>query len=101
MDDQFVSVSGKDTISAVELRRLLHELKSAASPIHIRFRLLGQMWHPHFCKIFLVTENGLVLIDQVRHKTEIIPNLNDIVQVELETRYQIYQPHHHYTVQPS
>ncbi len=93
-----VLTSGNDTISVLELRRLLHELKDSNSTTLIRPRLLGQMWHPAFLKVFLVTEHGAVFLDPLTNKTEIIPVLSDIVQFELDSRYQIYHPYFHYKI---
>lgn len=93
-----VLASGNDSISVLQLKRLLHELKDSNSTTLIRPRLLGQMWHPGFLKIFLVTENGAVFLDPLTNKTEIIPNLADIVQFELDSRYQVYHPYFHYKI---
>jgi hypothetical protein len=88
----------QDSISVAELQRLLHEIKDHKLPIGIRYRTLGQMWQNHYFKVFLVTTTGTVLIDQKTNKTEIVSNISDIIQFELDSRFQIYEPNHHYTV---
>lgn len=87
-----------DSISVIELKTLLHELKGSRTDVCIRLRLLGQMWHPNFLKVFIVTGNGAVLIDQITNTTEIVSNLSDIVQFELDSRYHHFQPFYHYSV---
>jgi hypothetical protein len=93
-----ILASGNDTISVLQLKRLLHELKDSKSTTLVRPRLLGQMWQPAFLKIFVVTENGVVFLDPLTNKTKIISNLADVVQFELDSRYQIYHPYFHYKI---
>jgi hypothetical protein len=88
-----------DTISVIELKRLLQEIKDRRPDICVRFRFLGQMWQDHFLRIFVVTENGAVLIDEANNKTEIISNLSDLVQFELDARFHNFHPYYHYNVQ--
>lgn len=100
MDTASQLLNTNDVISVVELKRLLQEIKDHRPDICIRLRMLGQMWHEHFYRIFLVTENGAVLIDQITNKTEIINNLPDVIQFEIDSRFQNFQPYYHYTIQP-
>jgi hypothetical protein len=87
-----------DTISVLELKILLQEIKDRQSELGIRFRKLGEMWQEHFYKIFLVTETGVVLLDQITNRTEIVVNLSDWIQFELDGRFHDFHPYHHYTV---
>jgi hypothetical protein len=100
MDNTTQLLSTPDTISVIELKRLLQEVKDRRPDIGVRFRFLGQMWQDHFLTVFLVTENGAVLIDQTNNKTEIISNLADVVQFELDGRFHNFHPYYHYIVQP-
>lgn len=88
-----------DSISVVELKRLLQEIKDSRSDVSIRLRILGRMWHSNFMKVFIVTANGAVLIDQITNATEIVNNLSDIIQFELDSRYHNFQPFYHYSVE--
>lgn len=99
MEGRSTLVNGNDTISVMELKRLLHELKDYRSETLIRFRLLGQMWQPNFLKIFVVNDTGVVLIDPTNKKMEMLTSLSDVIQFELDTRYQLFQPYFHYKVQ--
>ena len=89
-----------DTITLPEFKRLLHELKDNGTHICIRLRMLGQMWQNQFLRVFVVTDNGAVLMDQNTNKIEIVTSLSDIVQFELDTRYQTFHPFNHYKVDP-
>lgn len=100
MEGKPILTNVHDTISLVELKRLLYALKDSNSGILIRLRMLGQMWQPNFSRIFLITDNGAVMIDHTTKKTEIVHNLNQVVQFELETGFQAYQPFYHYNIQP-
>lgn len=100
MDATSQLLNTNDVVSVVELKRLLQEIKDHRADICIRLRMMGQMWQHHFFRIFLVTDNGAVLIDQVTNKTEIITNLPDVIQFELDSRFQNFQPYYHYTIQP-
>ena len=88
-----------DTISIDLLRKLLIQIKELMPEVHVRFRLMGQMWQKNFCRVFVVTETGIVLIDTVENKVEIIPNINQIIQFELDSRIQQYSPYNHYTIE--
>ena len=87
-----------DTVSLPELKRLLHDLKDSNADVDIRFRLLGQMWQSGFLKVFVVTDTGAVLFNRVTSHVEIITNFADIVQFELDSRFQVFQPNNHYSV---
>jgi hypothetical protein len=94
----FSHLREQKSISIAELQRLLYEIKDHNLAIGIRYRTLGQMWQHNYFKVFLVTTTGAVLIDQRTNRTEIINNISDIIQFELDARFQIYEPNYHYTV---
>jgi hypothetical protein len=84
-------------VSVSELRRMLFELKALRPDIHIRFRLIGELWQPLYCQVALLTDKGVALNNADR-KLLIIPDLKDVMQFELEQVFQKYQPHFHYTI---
>ncbi|HWA35619.1 MAG TPA: hypothetical protein VG737_15865 [Cyclobacteriaceae bacterium] len=86
-----------ESISVLELRRLLADLKSH-SDICIRVRLLGKFWDNSFLQIQSITESGVRLYNPTLHKVVEIQNLQDIVQFEIDKKYQNFQPHNHYDV---
>jgi hypothetical protein len=88
-------------ISELELRRLLIELKEKRPDICVRYRLLGEMWAQHFMRVLQVTEKGVMLNDEASNKLVIVTNLANIMQFELDNRFQNFQPFFHYEVIPS
>jgi hypothetical protein len=88
-------------VPALELRRLLFELRDFRPDIGIRFRVMGEMWHTNHHKILKITEKGVVLNDERNNKLVFIQDLNNVMQFEIDNPYQIYQPHFHYTVDPT
>lgn len=99
MEGRSQTFRSSDKVSAVELKRLLHEIHDLRPDICIRLRLLGQMWQPNFWRVFVVTETGAVLFNEQTSKAEIIGNFAEVVQFEIDSRFQNFQPHNHYTVQ--
>ena len=87
-------------ISIIELRRLLTDLKDKGPTICVRFRMLGDMWLNNFVRVIYVTERGVILHDEVAGKLLTILDLINVVQVELDGKFQNFQPYFHYTVKP-
>lgn len=89
-----------DTIQVLELRRLLFELKDLRPDINIRFRLLGEMWQNNFSAVIRLTERGAIFTDEKSGKPFLIDDLNSVIQFEIDTRFQHYEPNFHYSVKP-
>lgn len=90
-----------NSITVLELKRLLIELKEKKSDVCVRYRLLGEMWAISFKSIVLINEKGLVLKDEVDNKFTAISNLSDIIQFEIDQPFQDIKPYNHYTVKLS
>jgi hypothetical protein len=88
----------KNHISVLELRRLLITLVDYRLPICFRYRMLGEMWQQHFFRVMNVTEKGVVLNDERRNKTIVVPDLGSVMQFELDGRVHNFEPHYHYDV---
>jgi hypothetical protein len=86
-------------IQLLELRRLLYEFKDLQPDVCIRFRLVGEMWQTSFAKVLKLTEEGVILLNERTSIASDIKDLREIVQFELDARYQNYHPHFHYQVQ--
>jgi hypothetical protein len=86
-------------ISVLELKRLVIEIKDHGADICIRFRLMGQMWQQHFVRVVTVTENRVLVNDERANKL-ISVDLNNVMQFEIDNRYQNFEPNHHYEVTP-
>jgi hypothetical protein len=88
-------------IQVLELRRLLYELKDQRPDICIRFRLIGEMWQSSFSKVDKLTESGVILTSEATGLCVEIKDLREIVQFEIDGKYQNYLPHYHYNVTPT
>jgi hypothetical protein len=87
-----------EDISAIELKRLLHELKDKRPDIGLRFRLTGQLWASNFCRIEKITDNEVVVIDNSRQRY--LNRFWDIIQFEIDSPFQAYRPFYHYKINP-
>jgi hypothetical protein len=88
-------------VSVLELKRLLHALKDLRPDIYIRFRLMGEMWQTSHLKIVTIREKGIIMKDDELNVLVQVPELNNVMQFELDKRFQQYQPHFHYGVDPA
>src|SRR5687768_5236244 len=87
------------TISALELKQLLI-LLSKSSSICFRVRQLGEMWMTNLMRVHAVNEKSVLLYDENETKYYLV-RLNNIMQFEIDARFQTYQPFFHYNVLPS
>lgn len=97
-DSDSVVNQSEPTVSALELKQLLVHI--ADTSICFRFRLLGGMWMKNLMKVSTVRENSVMLYDEKEAKYHLV-GLNDIIQFEIDERYQGFQPYFHYEVKNS
>jgi hypothetical protein len=90
-----------DIVPTLELRTLLYALKDSRPDICVRFRMIGEMWQTNYMRGAFFTENGAVFNDDLTQKFILVPDLNNVVQFELDTSFQQYQAHYHYSTDPS
>jgi hypothetical protein len=93
-------VSRKSKISAVELKRLLVNIHSYTQNICIRCRPIGEMWMKNHARVSSINGPTALLYDEKETKYYMV-NVNKVMQFDLDERFQNYQPHHHYDVEPS
>ncbi len=86
------------TISFLELKRLLVDLEEKQPGISIRYRLLGETWYHNFVKIVKANEHDLTVKDEIADKVLFIRDLRAIIQFELDSPFQTFEPHFHYDV---
>jgi hypothetical protein len=89
----------KILLSALELKRLITDIKDHEPNICIRFRLIGEMWQMHMMRIITVTENRVLIHNGISNKLISI-DLNNVMQFEIDGRFRDIQPHYHYEVRP-
>jgi hypothetical protein len=87
-------------VSDTELKCLLVELHDKRPDICMRYRFIGEMWQPNFLRIMRVYEKGAALHDEITNRLTFIRDLASIMQFEIDAKFQNFQPHFHYEVQP-
>lgn len=86
-------------VTTTQLKALLTELAGEPSGVCIRTRLIGEMWHPNFMHVLMITKTGVIILnDDVLRKAVTILRVDDIIQFEIDRKFQIYEPHFHYDV---
>lgn len=51
--------------------------------------------------VILVTETGVILLNQEENNFYCIKNLNDVMQFEIDQKLFQYEPHFHYYLDPT
>jgi hypothetical protein len=87
-------------VSILQIRRLLQELKNLRSNVLCRPRLIAELWQPAFLQITKLTELGVVFRNPSTGQLMEVRDLNNIMQFELDSPFQHYLPHFHYTLNP-
>jgi len=60
---------------------------------------MGQLWYPNFMRIIKIEEDKRVLFhDETRKRIISLPDLNTIVQIELDSKFYPFEPNCHYQV---
>lgn len=85
-------------ISALELRRLLYTIVDNHSGASFRYRVLGEMWQTNFFRVVQITEQGVLLIDELTNSFKSLPDLSQIVQFEIDVAVHGFLAHNHYDV---
>jgi hypothetical protein len=89
-------------VSVNELKRLLFTIFEGSQPTHIRYRLLGQLWHPNFLRVVKISNDpGVVFYDPSRNTLLSLADLSSIIQFELDCPLHSFQPNFHYQVTPN
>jgi hypothetical protein len=87
-------------ISVAELRRLLYSLRDHKVNVCIRFRKLGEMWKSNFMQVVDLNERGAIFNDLSISEFIFVMDLDEVMQFELDGRFQNYEPFNHYEVTP-
>jgi hypothetical protein len=62
---------------------------------------MGEMWQQQHFKITKMTERGAVIVSEINDKPIIIRDLNDVMQFEIDGPFQTFEPHTHYSIDPT
>ena len=85
-------------VSAAELRGLLADILINSPGTCVRFRLFGELWQRQFMRIVNVTAREITLRNEATGQIEVVPNIGNVLQFEIDTKFRNYQPHFHYEV---
>jgi hypothetical protein len=87
-----------DLVSIDELKKLLHEFDEKRANVLVRFRLMGQMWSERFMKVIKVTDAGAFFDDSGTRQYVHVPDLRNVIQFEIDTGWNSFQPYYHYQI---
>ena len=88
----------KKEVSALELKRLLYELKDKRPDVCVRFRLIGEMWNESFMRVFVVQDDAELFFNDTNRMITRVSKMSNIMQFEVDHNFQNYQAHYHYDV---
>jgi hypothetical protein len=97
MEMQLMDIA-KKSLTILEFKRLLIELKEKRPDICIRYRLIGEMWMDNFTKIRSVVGNSLFVEYERIGMTIHVQNIGNVIQFEIDQNFQQYVAHFHYEV---
>jgi hypothetical protein len=87
------------TFSGLEVKALMLNLTRTPN-ICFRFRVIGEMWMKNLMQITAVNERTALFFDEVDTKYYLV-RINNIMQFEIDARFQNFQPYFHYGIVPS
>jgi hypothetical protein len=91
------TVAKKRSITSLQLRQLLIDIKEHGPNVCVRYRLEGELWQRFFVRVMLVREQRVLVLDEVSDKLISVPIL-PIIQIELDNAFKQYQPYDHYDI---
>src|SRR5215218_1557979 len=83
------------SVSTLELKRLLFDLKEKRPDICVRYRVLGKFWMDNFMHVMSVGDRDVTFFDPTATRSHELTDLADVVQFELDKKFQKFQPHFH------
>ena len=87
----------KTTYTVTHLRQMLIDILEHGQSVCIRFRAIGEMWQTNFVRLVSVTEQRILVNDEVVNKL-ISLELSKIMQFEIDHRFKGLEPFYHYEV---
>ena len=87
-------------VSIPELHQLLRSIIDLRPNVGVRFRLMGELWQTNFVNVIRLEENAAVFYDEHNDRNVLISDFRVFMQFELDTHFQQYEPHFHYTIAP-
>jgi hypothetical protein len=97
MQSQREIMPEKNSLSVLQLRQLLIDIKEHGPNVCVRFRFIGEMWQQQMKRVISVSDERVLLFDEIQNKLVSIP-LQHIVQFEVDNKFKILEPHNHYDI---
>jgi hypothetical protein len=86
-------------ISAAELKKVLFSIIRHELPVCIRYRTIGQLWHPNYLRIIKVEDNSAIVFhDETRKRLIFLPDVSAITQFEVDRPVHFLKAGYHYQV---
>lgn len=85
-------------ITTTEFKRLIFDLWEHAPQTKIRSRTLGKMWETNFLQIIHVAASDSLIVQDNKAEQMKYISLSDVVEFEVESKFQNFSPHIHYHV---
>ena len=63
---------------------MLVTISETRGTIRFRYRIVGEMWYQNFVRVLKVTEQGIILNDEIKNRLYSLPDLSSIIQFELD-----------------
>jgi hypothetical protein len=98
MSDIVKNILSKSSVTVLQLRKLLFDLNEKRPDVCIRFRMIGELWMSSFSRVSSVTDKGVILTTDHSNRVILVPNLNNVMQFELDNNFQEFTAHNHYNV---
>ena len=89
----------QNQVSIPELHLLLRSIIDLRPNVLIRFRLIGELWQTNFLRVVRLEENSAVFYDERNDRNALISDIKSFMQFELDSHFQQYEPHFHYTIE--
>jgi hypothetical protein len=86
-----------NSLSLLQLRQLLIDIKEHGPNVCVRFRLIGELWQQQMMRVVTVTDDRVLVHDEVNNKLISI-EINHIMQFEVDNKFKVLQPHNHYDI---
>jgi hypothetical protein len=89
----------KTTYSITHLKATLIDLLEHGQNVCVHFRLMGELWQPHFVRVVNVVDSKVLVNDEIKNKIFSI-DLSRIMQFEIDHPFKGIEPHNHYDIVP-
>jgi hypothetical protein len=98
LDKEYSRRRDYNMVTTAELKSLIFRVKSFRDDVSIRFRLQGHLWMPNFLEVVITKQAEAIFRDRSTGELIYVKDINEVMQFELDTAFEGYEPHNHYDV---